>query len=466
MQRTLDIPRYGSGLLLAADDQRAIDVLEEARDLGRLNLPRTDEHAAGGTQKRIVEHFRGEQRELERRARALVDALAGTCRDEHAVPTPDSLAARWDAADLAIQRLKLESRDALVAARRSERRALRQLSWFRRHHRLLREADYPTSLLLQIGILAALVLSESVANMYFFAMGSELGLLGGLIQALVISLANVGLAVLVGVFCLRNLHHVSAWRRGLAGLGLGFFLCMAVGFNLLVGHYRDLYADSAGAALLGVLPHARAAPFDLTPHSLLLFGVGLAASALGLYKGYTLDDRYPGYGRVDRRYREAEASYVQTLGSIRPRLLQILEEAQASCDATLRTAAARVAEMSQALRGIDDTPRRYAAGLEAIGAECERLLRAFREENAHIRTTPPPAYFDEYPRIQGTLALPSTEPLAARIAEMRERLHVLEAAVTDYRGRLVKRVELEARSLDAYVGEVADQVGHELEAEG
>lgn len=465
MSGTLEIPNYGPGLLVSAGDGRSLDVLRDARDLGRQNLPRSDERAPGGTQKWILEHFRGEQREFERRARATIDELVRRCHAEDAFSTPDALAAIWDGVDFDIQRTKLETRDALVAARRHERRAMRQLSWFRRHHQLSREADYPASALLQAGLLASLVLVESLANMYFFALGSDFGLIGGLIQALAISLVNVGLAVVVGFACLRNLVHRAGWRRGLAGVGLGLFVSFTFSFNLMVGHYRDLFAGDSEAALVHVLPRVREAPFDLTPHSLLLFAVGVIAAGLGLAKGFSLDDAYPGYGRVDRRYRDAERGYTSAVGVVRPRIFEALEHAQRACDARLHEARARAAQASGAILEMDETVRRFAAGLEAIQTECQRALRAYREENAQVRTMPPPAYFDDYPRFEGALPLPARDDLERQAAQRQQRAQSLESTVADYRARLVKRLELEARGLDAFLGELADAVRDELQNE-
>ena len=463
MEHPLNVSR--PSLPLGGGDARAIDVLREARDLGLENLPRSDERAPGGAQTLIVERFRSEQRELARRARSALDDLARRARDDDAIPVPESLSAHWDTAELRVKRLELESRDALVVARRDERRAFRQLAWFRRQNRLAREAEYPPSLLLQLGILLTLVLGESLANMYFFALGSDFGLLGGLIQALSISLVNVGLAVLVGIFALRNLHHVDGWRRGAAGLGFGLFVALALTLNLLVGHYRDLFTLDSEAALLQLLPRARTAPLELTPHSLLLLVIGLAAAALGLAKGYTLDDRYPGYGHADRRYREAEQRWLGLVAALRPRIFEALEQALRGCEQALGGARARVAQLSGAVLEMEDTARRFASGVEAIESECHRMLRAFREENAHVRTTPPPAYFEDYPRFETTLSLPPSADFERRVEKLRQQLQVLEAAVVEYRARIVKRIELEAQALDTFLNDVTAQVRNELQAE-
>jgi hypothetical protein len=156
---------------------------------------------------------------------------------------------------------------------------------------------------------------------------------------------------------------------------------------------------------------------------------------------------------------------MSAVGEVRPRIFKALEDAQSACDARLHEARARAAQASGAILEMDETVRRFAAGLEAIQTECQSALRAYREENAHVRTMPPPAYFDDYPRFEGALPLPARDDLERQAAQRQQRAQSLESAVADYRARLVKRLELEARGLDAFLGELADAVRDELQNE-
>jgi hypothetical protein len=446
--------------------RRPLDVMANARDLGRQNLPRSAERAPSGMQKLILEHFAAEARECHRRAVSTISERERQCSASGAVPPPESFGPIWNDADLAIQRIKLESRDNLVRRRRAERRSLRELNWFKRHNGLTREADYPESRLLQLGIISAVIVSESVANTYFFAQGSDLGLLGGLLQAFLVSILNVGLAIVVGILCLRNLHHVSGLRRGLAGVFLGLAVGLTVFFNLAVGHYRDLLPADPAGALERVLPKTRADPFDLSPYSLILFAVGLAAAGLGLYKGRTLDDRYPGFGRVDRRYRSAENEYSSLLDATRPKVLDAIEAAQHACAGTLGKARAKVADVERSIEEILEIARRYPNERAAIQSECHRLLRAFREENQLVRTSEPPCYFDDYPAFEEELLPPDREALEARLEELKGRCDSLEVAQANSREQILKRVELESQQFDLYINQIAEEVRAELLDEG
>ena len=44
-------------------------------------------------------------------------------------------------------------------------------------------------------------------------------------------------------------------------------------------------------------------------NSLILFLVGVIFSCIAFWKGYTLDDKHPGYGSMDRRHKAAENEF-------------------------------------------------------------------------------------------------------------------------------------------------------------
>lgn len=181
-----------------------------------------------------------------------------------------------------------------------------------------RAAIYPSSHILHFSVLATLVLFEGLANAYFFSKGSDLGLLGGWLQAITVSFTNVIAAFfLIGFIGLR---HMSNRNRpiisGLAGLSVVVGAVVLVMLNLTAAHYRDLLelnaatlalggAEMTGTVLTPVI-EARANPFGLqTLEALLLFILGTTFAAIAAFKGRTFDDAIPGYGGVTRRLESA-----------------------------------------------------------------------------------------------------------------------------------------------------------------
>lgn len=181
-----------------------------------------------------------------------------------------------------------------------------------------RAAIYPSSHILHFSVLATLVLFEGLANAYFFSKGSDLGLLGGWLQAITVSFTNVIAAFfLIGFIGLR---HMSNRNRpiisGLAGLSVVVGAVVLIMLNLTAAHYRDLLelnaatlalggAEMTGTVLTPVI-EARANPFGLqTLEALLLFILGTTFAAIAAFKGRTFDDAIPGYGGVTRRLESA-----------------------------------------------------------------------------------------------------------------------------------------------------------------
>ncbi len=177
-----------------------------------------------------------------------------------------------------------------------------------------RAAIYPKSHILHFSVLATLVLFEGLANAYFFSKGSDLGLLGGWLQAITVSFTNVIAAFfLIGFIGLRHMSNRNKpVIAALAAVGVGVTVAALGLLNLTAAHFRDLLelnaatlalggAETTGTVLTPVLD-ARANPFNLqTLEALLLFILGSTFAAIAAYKGRTFDDAIPGYGGVSRR---------------------------------------------------------------------------------------------------------------------------------------------------------------------
>lgn len=181
-----------------------------------------------------------------------------------------------------------------------------------------RAALYPKSHILHFSVLAALVLFEGLANAYFFSKGSDLGLLGGWLQAITVSFTNVIAAFfLIGFVGLRHMNNPhKPMVRGLAFGLIGITSIALFLLNLTAAHYRDLLEFNAsslalgGAEMTGVVltpvTEMWANPFGFgTLEAMLLLILGTTFAAIAAYKGRTFDDALPRYGRVTRRLETA-----------------------------------------------------------------------------------------------------------------------------------------------------------------
>ncbi|WP_421791237.1 hypothetical protein [Hyphobacterium sp.] len=177
-----------------------------------------------------------------------------------------------------------------------------------------RSAIYPDSHILTFSVLAVLILFEGLANAYFFSSSSDLGLLGGWLQAITISFVNVISAFFViGYLCLRHLTNPQKrWSFIAAAVGLPIAVTFIVILNLAAAHYRDLLEIHAASLALGgteitgeliaPIQSVFANPFSFqTLDAYLLLTLGLTFAIIAAYKGRTFDDAIPGFGVVQRR---------------------------------------------------------------------------------------------------------------------------------------------------------------------
>ena len=210
-----------------------------------------------------------------------------------------------------------------VVRERLERRRT-EIEAFRKRHRLEREARYPLSRKWHYALLALMALVEIGLNNVFFAVGNELGILGAVLEAFVVTILNLGVAFVLGRTALPELVHRNYARKtvGLALVLVGIVFLAA--FNLFVAHYRELLGGTRpDDAVLRAWPEFLADPLGLTVFSSwILFGLGLFMAFLALVDGFKADDPYPGYGEVDRRYNEALHEFAAT----RDELMADLEE--------------------------------------------------------------------------------------------------------------------------------------------
>jgi hypothetical protein len=235
------------------------------------------------------------------------------------------------------QEIALNKTVAIAEARRDDLRSFRA-KW----NITDRSAIYPKSHILHFSILAGLVLFEGMANAYFFSTGSDLGLLGGWLQAITVSFTNVIAAFfLIGFLGMRNLsnfHDGSNNKQKLSGflafVGIAISGAALFTLNLTAAHYRDLLEINSATLALGgsettgeilsPVSAAMANPFGFqTLEALLLLILGVTFAVIAAFKGRTFDDVIPGYGGATRRL---EAASLELEAAIAPKKSSDLPE--------------------------------------------------------------------------------------------------------------------------------------------
>jgi hypothetical protein len=354
--------------------------------------------------------------------------------------------------NMKIKRVMSEQKKTLLIHRREERAMLRDLKYFIESNQIHHEPRYPESNIFHISIILALVVMESLANSYFFSKGSDMGLLGGTLQAMLISIANVGLSVMVGIYVMRNLHHILIERKVTAALGVLGYLSIIFLFNLATAHYRAQLEINALLALNNTIPSLRKGLFWIDNFDAwVLFVIGLISSSVALADGYLADDRYPNFGNVHRRYRKALIAYEAAKQMLLDAINQAVDDGQAELNSRVDRAREDCNEFSRLLARSKSLQDGYQAFCNAI-EECYRtLLSMYRTANRKVRSSVAPGYFEDFLQLCSHSPLPVGDLAAAerKVKELEDYLanidHLAQTHHVEFRNindRALKDAEL------------------------
>jgi hypothetical protein len=332
------------------------------------------------------------------------------------------------------------------------RRGQRELEEFRVSHGLARHAIYPegSATFARYALLLALIVCEAAANAYFFSQGMESGLIGGFIGAAIFATLNLVVAFVLGKFAVPfAFHHHSAIKFvGVLAVGLAI-ACMIV-IGLAIAHFRDVLIADGSEAARAAWVSLQSAPLGLHDvNSWLLFGVSVLFATFALFDGLSSDDRYPGYGRIDRRARATRNEYLDELEVVREQLETLKEEELAKLDEDIRKVRGIIAELETLIDDKESAKNRL--GIALLDAEncLDALMKVFRDHNEmHRGGLARPPYFDWRPALQA-IAAPDfrTDTNKALLHEQERRVE-----------RLLSRVETLRANIQACLDERVDML--------
>jgi hypothetical protein len=377
------------------------DILRRATDAGRKNEPSTVDTHLDETQRELIDESQGFVAAATRRAGAEITERCNKIR----VMSPAPLDTALEESNIRREVVLTKDRysDDLDLAHQDRQRALRDLRSFEEENRRPpQSAVYKDDALMFFSVLLALILGEGVFNAFLFQELQERGLVGGLVLALAVGLANVLMGLGTGFLGWRLMTHVRLIRRLLGILITLIFMAGALALHLALGDLREAITHDARAQIdfLVILKPARWFAYTSIP-PFVLFAVGVATFLIAALKGrggtWGIVAPYWGHETLDRRFRAAD----QALQDAKENLKDALQNAFDGERAKLR-------QRHTEERVRTDEIRRLAAeahGIErtlsdSIDAEIGRLhiwLRMYRDRNRSVRTTPAPEYFETYP---------------------------------------------------------------------
>jgi hypothetical protein len=366
------------------------------RETGEKELPPTNATPYDANESKIILKFKDELSESYRKAKDKIAGLNNRISKIDINPDFQNIENLPEKIKKQAANLINEFGSRLITVKEARDQLSLDLKEFQSTNNLSSLPDYPESKFLSITILVAIVFIESVGNGYFFAKGNEFGFLGGYTQALIVASANVAFAFFWGYLAIPQMNSVNKTKKYLGIISIPTYLLIAISFNLFVAHYRDELSLSFEGANFRAISAFLETPFFLKDFdSFILFFIGLIISVIALMDGYKFDDKYPGYGRIYRRYKEAERKYhlccsniVKSLHKLKTQSLEELDDLSENYKKDYNHLNIQLSTKNKLI----DLYEQHYQHLEGV---CDVVLKHYQHANSSSRKTPAPKYFDE-----------------------------------------------------------------------
>lgn len=308
----------------------------------------------------------------------------------------DGVDAALAGARLALRLAEARIGDTVREARDRAARAKADLVGFRARQGLDRDADYPDSRVLAIGLLLAAALFEAIFSATLFVHDAD----GGYAQAAAVALglggSNVLLGVLAGYVGMRQLQRREPVLKLTGAAALAVFAGLGLALNVFAARYRESLAagEETGRPLLQL---SRSELFGLiTPEAVVLLMLGVGVWMFSAGKGFAgLDDPFPGYGGRDRFAKAAAEDYEALRIDAIDALERPIRDADDAIEADVAEHRAHVQALQAAYDAAGASAMALAAQRRALASAQRDIVALYQRENMLARTTPAPARFGE-----------------------------------------------------------------------
>lgn len=189
-------------------------------------------------------------------------------------------------------------------------------------------------------------------------------------------------------------HRRLLWRlAGFTLLLLAIFWGTAL--NFAIAQFRDALAVNADDAFSLVMKMLWEHPFAITNFlSLFLLIIGVAFYIGAFIAGLLFfEDPYPGYGRLDRRYKEAVINFQLETAEALQRLIASKEEKLWRVRGEIARVQGLIADHSRKASQADRMQARLGSYVREIESFANRLVQIYRNANLQVRKTVAPAHF-------------------------------------------------------------------------
>jgi hypothetical protein len=272
-------------------------------------------------------------------------------------------------------------------------------SVFRQKNRLRRPVEEPTTPIFAVALILLIATFETALNTSFFARGNEAGLLGGLIESLVVTLVNVGFGFVAGRAFWPWINHINSrgkaigWSLGMAHFGFSLF------WNLFVAQYRlalqSLGTNDAGRRAMEAFLESPLQIADF--QSIMMVLLGTSAAVFAAYEAYKMQDPYPLYSKIESQYKASSEKYAYYQNLVIQDLKDVKDEAIKKLSHVKDEVARSQMELEVILGTKEHLLQEYGDYVSHLSRVGGALVTSYRDINTSERTTAVPAYFNKAP---------------------------------------------------------------------
>jgi hypothetical protein len=361
----------------------------------------------------------------------------------------------------------------------TESRLRAEVEWraLRAAHGITEQATYPPSFVWHLAIILLLALAETTINAFFYE--NEQGLLGGFSVALGVAAINMTGALILGYwFRYKNLRSLDG--RVIGWSSMTAFVLLSLYCNALFASFRSAYQLLRDPSNPRQLQHAFAEAaaqakqvflFNMQIADLLsfiLFGLGLLLSLFAFYKGYTLDDQFPGHGRSDRAMKEALAAEASRQEVIRQKLKELIQRRRSEVQAVIHEPTQLIGQVASGTASLQHAKSLFATQTQAIQRDFALVLRSYRDANVSIRAGDPPAYYKVVPDLTPSTNNAAFEPLSQDLAKLQQELKEQREKNQEPLNTLIKALQGDAtatmsKALPAFFVEVETEAKEKID---
>lgn len=440
---TTNAPKKGHPDLFPLDVAKLtkeLDLVEEAKQLGKVGLPAHDAIALTGPEALIVQRIEKARQDYTDWAVLRMQVLSHDLASRNVTQSVNRARQADKEFEVKASAILSGKENWLRSMCETALKQSAELEEFKVRNALTRDAHPPIcSTFLRYMLLVAGILVEGLLNAHFFAQGLTTGLIGGFKFAAILAGLNIAVAFGMGKVWIRNVYHSNLLRQIGGVIAILFAVTMMVALALGISHMRDALTAEAVDAPMTALKTLQTAPFGLRDMmSWVLFGISLVFASLALLDGLFSDDLYPGYGAISTRTKEAIEDYENELEGLRAELEELKDDQLTTLDNEVNASQASVAVFESLIHDKRGAKARLLHALRDVDNAMEALLRKFRTENErHRGAVPRPAYFDAKPDLK-PLPLPNfdTSVDMAALQEQRELVNALLAELQSLRARI------------------------------